>query len=59
MIDEYFQQGHAELFPLADLDKPVSDTFYLPMHVVCKETSTTTKLRAVFDESAHSSLVSP
>ena len=55
MIDEYFQQGHAELIPPADLEKPVSDTFYLLMHVVRKETSTTTKLRAVFDVSAHSS----
>ena len=55
VIDEYFMNGHAELVPQADLEKPPSHVFYLPVHVVRKESSTTTKLRAVFDASARSS----
>ena len=46
--------GHAEPVPTADLQKPPNDTFYLPMHVVRKEHSTTTKVRIVFDASAKS-----
>ena len=34
---------------------PVQDCYYLPMHGVHKESSTTTKLRVVFDTSAQSS----
>ncbi|XP_064397630.1 uncharacterized protein LOC135344354 [Halichondria panicea] len=45
---------HAELVPPDDLDKPKHQVFYLPMHAVYKE-STTTKVRAVFDASAISS----
>ena len=55
VMEEYFEQEHAELVPTSDLDKPASQTFYLPMHVVRKESSTTTKVRAVFDASAASS----
>ena len=55
VMDEYFQQNHAELVPASDLEKPVSEVFYLPMHVVRKESSSTTKVRAVFDASASSS----
>ena len=54
MIQEYFDMGHAELVPIADLQKPVKYVFYLPMHAVRKENSTTTKLRVVFDCSAKS-----
>ena len=46
---------HAELVPVADLQKPPEEVFYLPMHAVRKEHSTTTKIRAVFDASAKSS----
>ena len=46
---------HAELVPKGDLNKPPEETFYLPMHAVRKEESTTTKLRVVFDASAKSS----
>lgn len=49
-----FVMGHAELVPVADLQKPYQMVFYLPMHVVQKESSTTTKVRAVFDASATS-----
>ena len=44
--------GHSELVSPSDLNKPVIDIFYMPMHGVVKESSTTTKLRIVFDVSA-------
>jgi len=46
--------GHTELIPSADAEKPESQVFYLPMHTVYKSSSTTTKIRAVFDASAKS-----
>ncbi len=55
VIDEYFVSQHAEQVPQVDLDKPPSQACYLPIHVVRKESSTTTKLRAVFDASASTS----
>ena len=54
VIEEYFKMNHAKLVPVADLQKPLKETFYLPMHVVRKEHSSTTKLRVVFDASAKS-----
>lgn len=47
--------GHAELVPPEEMEKPTFQVFYLPMHVVYKNSSTTTKIRAVFDASAKSS----
>ena len=41
--------------PFEDLNKPVHDVFYMPMHAVWKEASTTTKLRVVFDASMKTS----
>ena len=55
VTNEYIDLEHAELVPETDLNKPMSETFYLPMHAVCKEESTTTKFRVVFDASAKSS----
>lgn len=55
VMDEYFVSKHAEPVPQADLEKLPSQVFYLPMHVVRKESSTTTKLHAVFDASAKTS----
>ena len=55
VIDEYFASKHAEPVPQTDLQKPPSEVFYLPMHVVRKESSTATKVRAVFDVSAKTS----
>ena len=55
VIEEYFEMGHVEPVPSADMNKLPKDVFYLPIHVVRKESSTTTKVRAVFDASAKSS----
>ena len=55
VVQEYFDQQHAEQVPQKDLEKPQDQVFYMPMHVVCKESSTTTKIRAVFDASATTS----
>ena len=50
-MNDYLNLGHAEVVPHVDLNKPPSEVFYLPMHAVRKESSTTTKIRAVFDAS--------
>ena len=44
VMQEYFDLCHAEPVPAADLEKPEKDVFYLPMHAVKKEYSTTTKI---------------
>lgn len=51
-VRDYFDKGHAEEVPAEELHNP---SYYLPMHGVSKESSTTTKLRVVFDASARSS----
>ena len=53
VIEEYFEMQHAE--PVVDLQKSCNQVFYLPVQVVRKEQSTTTKFRVVFDASAKSS----
>lgn len=55
VMEEYFEQVHAEEVPPADLEKSHEEVFYLPIHIVFKESSTTTKIRAVFDASAATS----
>ena len=55
VVREYFDCGHAEEVPLADFNKPCEEVFYLPIHCVRKESSTTSKVRAVFDASANTS----
>ena len=50
VIIEYFNLGHAEEVPPDELNN--HPQFYLPMHAVFKEGSTSTKLRVVFDGSA-------
>ena len=55
VVQEYLNQKHAKEVPLEDLEKPQDQILYPPMHVVCKESSTTTKIRAVFDASAAAS----
>ena len=54
-VSEYLETGHAEKVPPQDMGRPHSESYYLPMHGVEKESSTTTKLRIMFDASAKSS----
>ena len=55
VMEEYFELGHAETVPQADLNKPPQEIFHLPMHAVHKESSTTTKIHAIFDASMKTS----
>ena len=53
-LEEYIQLGH--MTPLNELEeKKKFPCFYLPHHGVLKETSSTTKLRVVFNGSEKSS----
>ena len=54
VMREYLHLGHAESVPAKDLEKPHEMVFYLPIHAVYKASSSTTKVRAVFDASAKS-----
>lgn len=50
-MDEYLNLNHMELIPEHEIDKNPAECFYFPHHAVIKESSTTTKLRVVFDGS--------
>ena len=50
VVKSYLELGHAELVPPQESLPPVH--YYLPMHSVTKQSSTSTKLRVVFDGSA-------
>ena len=39
VMDEYFQNDHTELVPSAELSKPTNQVFYMPMHVVRKDST--------------------
>ena len=52
---EFIEMGHLELVPTESEEPKCSDCFYVPHHGVLKESSTTTKLRVVFDGSAKTS----
>ena len=54
VVQEYLTLGHAEVVPIEDTDKDPCAVFYLPMHVVYKNSSSTTRVRAVFDACAKS-----
>ena len=50
VVQSYLDLGHAECIPSSE---PMPEqTYYLPMHGVFKQSSTSTKLRVVFDGSA-------
>ena len=51
-IEEYKEMGHMELVPKEELSLPEHECYYLPHHAVFKETSTTTKIRVVFNASS-------
>ena len=51
-MQEYFQLGHAETIFAIEQNKPHHETYYMPMHAVRKESSTTTKLSVAFDASS-------
>ena len=50
VVQGYLDLGHAEVVPPSELSTP--NQYYLPMHSVTKASSTSTKLRVVFDGSA-------
>ena len=52
VMKEYFAMDHAERVPSAEVNSPGREIYYLPMHAVHKEDSSTSKLRIVFDASA-------
>lgn len=54
-IEEFKDLGHLEPVPPDQLQKEPHKHCYLPHHAVFKESSTTTKLRVVFDGSAPTS----
>ena len=55
-VQDYFIKDHAELVPRPEnqLQNGKDSIYYLPMHTVLKPSSTTTKIRVVFDASARS-----
>ncbi len=55
VVKEYMDLGHAEPVPDNELKLPDSRVYYMPMHSVVKQSSSTTKLRVVFDASAKTS----
>ncbi len=54
VMQEYLHLDHAEKVPSKDMEKDPAEVFYLPMHVIYKASSSTTKIRVVFDASAKS-----
>ena len=54
VMEEYVTLKHAVAVSPQDIASPLSGHYYMPVHSVIKETSTSTKVRAVFDASAPS-----
>ena len=55
VMAEYIELGHAKPVSPQDMLLPTASTYYMPIHSVIKESSTSTKIRAVFDASAATS----
>ena len=53
VVKEDLELGHAKLVSPTDR-QPAANCYYMPVHAVFKESSSTTKVRAVFDASAKS-----
>jgi len=53
--DDYYTMKYAERVPPKDLDKPCYQAYYMPMHGVAKECSTSTKLRIMLEASSKNS----
>ena len=51
VVQEYLTLGHAQLVTDSEKCTPVALTYTLPMHAVYKATSSSTKVRVVFDAS--------
>ena len=54
VVQEFLDLGHAQLISPSDLNSS-KENYYLPMHGVLKESSSSTKLCVVFDASAKTS----
>ena len=52
VMAEYLELGHAQLVNIQDLQLPASSCYYMPVHSVYKTSSSSTKVRAVFDASS-------
>ncbi|GBO31912.1 hypothetical protein AVEN_258181-1, partial [Araneus ventricosus] len=52
-MNEYLKLNHMIVVPESELDKP--NSYYLPHHAVLRDSSSTTKLRVVFDGSCKTS----
>lgn len=57
VMEEYSEMEQAVLVPVTDLQKLPNEVFYLPMHAVRNEHSTTT-VRVVFNATAKSATLS-
>ena len=55
VVQEYLSLGHAQEVTPEELCTPVPLTYHLPMHAVYKQSSSSTKVRVVFDGSCPTS----
>ena len=55
VMQEYIDLGHAQKVTPQEMKLPRTECYYLPIHAVYKNSSSTTKLRIVFDASCSTS----